>query len=56
LTDPEYLDKKIVWCIGVSAVIPENKNSAYLEHFSLNDIKRTNLDIFVDGLNKVLLQ
>ena len=56
LTDPQLIDKKIVWCIGISSTIPENKSFTYLEQITLNDIKKTDLDIFVDRINNIALQ
>ena len=56
LTDPQILDKKIVWCIAVSSTVPQNQSFIYLEQITLNDIKKTDLDVFVDRVNNVALQ
>jgi hypothetical protein len=56
LTDPQISDEKIIWCIGISSKIPDDRSFNYIDQISLNDIKRTDLKIFVVGVNaKVLL-
>jgi hypothetical protein len=55
LTDPQYLDKKIVWCIGISASIPDNRHYKFIDQVTLNDIKRIDLLSFVDNINKIVL-
>jgi len=55
LTDPQLSDKNNIWSIGISSTIPQTKSFTYLEQITLNDIKKTDLDIFVDGINNVTL-
>jgi hypothetical protein len=56
LTDPQILNEKIIWCIGISSKIPDDRNFIYIDQIALNDIKRTDLKQFVVGVNaKVLL-
>jgi hypothetical protein len=55
LTDPEFLDKKIVWCVGVSTEIPDNRSFTFIDQVSLNDIKKINLNDFVKKINKAVL-
>lgn len=56
LTDPALLDKKGVWCIGVSAIIPSGKDFTYLDQITLKDIKKTDLNLWVDKINKIVLK
>jgi len=55
LTDPQITDKKIVWCIGISDVIPDNKIFKYLEQIALNDIKKENLKLLTQKINNIVL-
>jgi hypothetical protein len=56
LTDPQVLDEKDIWCIGISSNIPDSRNFTYIDQIALNDIKRTDLKKFVVSVNaKVLL-
>ena len=55
LTDPEFLDKKIVWCVGVSTEIPDNRSFTFIDQVSLNDLKKINLNDFVNRINKAVL-
>ena len=55
LTDPEFLDNKIVWCIGVSSEIPNNRHVTFIDQVSLNNIKKINLNDFVIKINNVVL-
>ena len=56
LTDPQIIDKKIVWCIGISSTIPKSKNFIYLDQITFNDIKKTNLELLVDKINNAVLK
>src|SRR5687767_6152559 len=47
LTDPQLLNEKIIWCIGISSKIPDGRSFNYIEQIALNDIKRTDLKQFV---------
>lgn len=51
LTDPMY-DKKVVWSIGISKYIPDNKNIAWINQITLNEISKTNLKDFVISINE----
>ena len=55
LTDPQDIEEKIVWCIGVSSVIPNDRHSIYIDQVTLNDLKRIDLDEFVKNINKTVL-
>ena len=55
LTDPQILDKKIVWCIGISSSIPDNRHYKFIDQVVLNDIKRIDLLSLVDNINRVVL-
>ena len=55
LTDPQILDKKIVWSIGVSLSVPDNRHYKFIDQVTLNDIKRIDLLSFVDKINKIVL-
>lgn len=55
LTDPLILDKKVVWCISISTIIPDNRNFTYLDQLTLNDIKKTDLNLFVERINNYIL-
>jgi hypothetical protein len=56
LTDPQSMPKKEVWCIGVSPTIPDSRHFTFLDQITLNDIKRTELNIWVDKINKIILK
>src|SRR5262245_36384126 len=56
LTDPMYFDKKIVWCIGISTTIPENNHFRYINQVTLNDVNKTDLEIFVEKINLIVLK
>jgi hypothetical protein len=55
LTDPQNIKEKIVWCISVSSVIPNDRHFPYIDQVTLNDIKRTDLNEFVKKVNKTIL-
>jgi hypothetical protein len=55
LTDPQITDKKEVWSIGISSILPDGENFNHLDQLTLNDIKRTDLKKFVDKINAVVL-
>ena len=55
LTDPQILDEKIVWCIGISSSIPDSRHYKFIDQVTLNDIKRIDLSFFVDNINKIVL-
>jgi hypothetical protein len=55
LTDPQEIKEKIVWCIGVSSVIPNDRHFSYIDQITLNDFKRIDLLSFVDNINKIML-
>lgn len=56
LIDPALIRTKEVWCIGVSTTIPNSKHFTYLDQITLNDIKKTDLNIWVDNINKIVLR
>jgi len=55
LTDPQVLDKKLVWCIGISSTIPDSRHFKFLDQLTFNDIKRTDLKHFVYSVNAAVL-
>lgn len=55
LTDPQFIREKKVWCIGISTTIPGNENFRYLKQVTLNDIKRTNLNLLAKEITRTLL-
>jgi hypothetical protein len=40
LTDPYYVNKKIVWEYAISTVLPTGRESIYIDHLPVNDIKK----------------
>ena len=56
LTDPQVLNEKVTWCVGISSRIPDDKSFNYIDQITLNDIKRTDLKSFVGKVNKILLK
>jgi|SRR5688572_20020524 len=56
LTDPQILNKKIVWCIGISSVVPDGRHFQYIEQITLNDIKREYLNSLVNRVNSIVLK
>jgi hypothetical protein len=54
LTDPQILDKKTVWCVAISSVVPENRQQ-FIDQLALNDIKKVNLSAFVENINRSVL-
>lgn len=55
LTDPQAESKKIVWSVGISSKIPDNRLYNFIDQLTLNDISRTDLSSFVDNINKTIL-
>jgi hypothetical protein len=55
LTDPQILTKKVIWCIGISNILPYNRHFEYVDQLVLNHIKKTNLKEFVDRMNTKVL-
>jgi len=55
LTDPGDIKKKVVWCVGISSVLPGERNNNWLKQITLNDIKRTDLEEFVKQVNGIVL-
>jgi len=55
LTDPQNIKEKKVWCISVSSVIPTDRLFSYIAEVTLNDIKKIDLDEFVQKVNKIVL-
>ena len=55
LTDPQMLERKIVWCIGISLNIPDNNQNVFIDKIALNDINRIDLLSFIDNINKIAL-
>jgi hypothetical protein len=55
LTDPQFLDKEIVWCVGISSEIPNSRYFTFVDQVTLNDIKKINLSDFVSKINKAVL-
>ncbi len=56
LTDPQILEKKIVWNIGISTTIPDKRIFNFIEQIALNDVKRTNLNLLVEKINLKVLK
>jgi hypothetical protein len=55
LTDPQITKEKIVWCISVSSIKPNDRHFPYIDQVTLNDIKKIDLDEFVKKVNKNIL-
>lgn len=55
LLDPQEIQKKSIWCVGFSYVIPNNRHFSYIEKLTLNDLKKNNLVDFVKNVNKTIL-
>ncbi|GAB2833050.1 hypothetical protein GCM10027043_38740 [Ferruginibacter profundus] len=55
LTDPQDIKEKIVWCVSVSSVIPNDRHCSYIGQVTLNDIKKIDLNEFVQKINKIAL-
>jgi hypothetical protein len=55
LTDPQIRNEKIVWCVAISTIIPENDQRRFIDQLSLNDIKRVDLSAFVENINRSVL-
>jgi hypothetical protein len=55
LTDPQIIQEKIIYCIGVSAVIPNDRFFHFIEQITVNDVKKIDIDEFVKKINKVVL-
>ena len=55
LTDPQEIKNKVIWCIGVSAIIPNDRHFSYIEKVTLNEIKCKDLVAFVKNINKIVL-
>lgn len=55
LTDPQVPDRKIVWSIGISLNIPNNRQRQFIDQIALNDIHHTDLISFVENINKTVL-
>jgi hypothetical protein len=55
LTDPQIHDKKIVWCIGISSMIPGSRHESFIDQLTLNDINRIDLSAFVGNINRYVL-
>ena len=55
LTDPMEKDKKSVWAIAISAVMPIEKNFNWIKQVSLNEISKINLQEFVTEVNDKVL-
>jgi len=55
LVDPMTMDKNDVWAIGISSEIPCDQHYKFLDQITLNDVKKTDLDAFVNRINKAAL-
>jgi len=55
LTDPQIRDKKIIWCVAVSSVIPGSRHQLFIDQLTLNDINKISLSAFVENINKSVL-
>src|SRR5690242_16423787 len=55
LTDPEIRGKKVVWAIGFSTHIPDNRSFKFIDQLSLNDVKKTNLNEFAGMITAAVL-
>ncbi|MES2775949.1 MAG: hypothetical protein V4722_17365 [Bacteroidota bacterium] len=55
LTDPQDLKKKIIWSVGISLFIPNDRHFGFSRQIALNDILKTDLKLFVNEMNKVIL-
>lgn len=55
LTDPEILNKKIVWAIGFSTHLPDNRHFIFIDQVTLNDISKINISEFVGRITDAAL-
>ncbi|OQP61962.1 hypothetical protein A3860_30180 [Niastella vici] len=56
LTDPQLLNKKVVWAVGISSSIPGNPGFDFVAKLTLNEISKTSLSEIVNKVNKVVLR
>lgn len=55
LTDPQIRDKKVVWAVGISASIPDNRGFDFIATVTLNEISKAPLEELVNKVNGVVL-
>jgi hypothetical protein len=55
LIDPMEVNKKEVWAVSVSTLLPENKNDSALGLITLNEVKKQDLKNFVKSINESIL-
>ena len=56
LTDPQMLDKKIVWAVGISSKLPADKHADYIAQVTLSEINKIQLKEMVSKINEAVLQ
>ena len=56
LTDPQEIDKKTIWCVHISPVIPVNRWDKSTKQILINAILKTDLKDFVKSINDVVLK
>lgn len=54
LSDPQLVEQKIIWCVGVSSNLVRGPIK-YLASLAVNDIKQTDLGAFVEKIDKAIL-
>jgi hypothetical protein len=56
LTDPEFLDRKIVWAVGISSNIPGNAGFDFIAKVTLNELSKIHMNEFVKKINETILR
>jgi len=56
LTDPGMIKNKAVWAVGIPSSIPPDNHFIYIEQITLNDIKKTDIKLLVQRINKIILK
>ncbi len=56
LNDPAYTNRKVVWAVSVSALLPTSRDTKFIVQLTLNELKTTDLDAFVKSINKTVLE
>ena len=54
LTDPQLVEQKIIWCVGVSSNIVRGPIK-YIASLTLQDVRQIDLTAFVEKINKNVL-
>lgn len=53
-TDPQIINRKLIWAIGFSFMLPHYDERNQIAHLTLNDIKKTDLAVFVKNINALI--